>query len=269
MSEAAREVFWAIPQSLRTIFYVSATLAVGIFFIGSWFKIYIWQKGKDDPSDHLTHKTSLGLAIMSLRYFFSPDCLLAKRVFERSKPRAVMLIFIYWGFIVLFIGTLIVAIDYDFGLSILKGQFYLYYSLTLDIAGGLALISLLFYTFRRFIVSSNRVVSGWDDAVVLVLLLLAVMSGFCIEGIRLARFNPVLSDWSPVGALFALFFKSVTNGPDSLQSLYTVFWVFHALSTLTFIAYIPFSKQFHMFAAQITTLEASMRKAGLKEITHG
>ena len=42
---------------------------------------------------------------------------------------------VYAGFIVLFIGTLMVAVHEDLGLHFLYGNFYLFYSLTLDVFG--------------------------------------------------------------------------------------------------------------------------------------
>jgi nitrate reductase gamma subunit len=187
---------------------------------------------------------------------------------DRSTLRGVMLIFVYWGFFILLIGTVIVALDYDFGLHILKGQFYLVYSLVLDIAGGFALISLLFSILRRYLFSRHEVVSSWDDTVVLVLLFLVMLSGFCVEGTRLARLGPPLADWSPAGALFASFFCGIALGQAALTIAHRVLWMFHAASALLFIAYIPFSKQFHMIAAQIITLEAARRKARLREVVH-
>lgn len=269
MLEASREVFGDIPQIIRTAFYIAAILTVVIFTAGSWFKVSIWLRGKDDPSDLVSGKSAFWFIRNSLLYFFSKDCLFARRVMDKSKLRGVMLIFVYWGFIVLFIGTLIVAVDYDLGLNILRGEFYLYYSFVLDVAGGLALISLFFYILRRYVFSRNAVVSSWDDAFVLVLMFLIVLSGFCLEGVRLTRFNPPIMDWSPVGAAFSLFFKSIIPEHSSLKFLYRIFWIFHALSAFAFIAYIPFSKQFHMFAAQITTMEASGRKSNLREVIHG
>lgn len=268
MLETSREVFGNIPISVKVLFYIAAAISGAVFFIGSWLKVSIWLKGRDDPFDAISKKSFLGLIKTSILYIFSKDCLFAQRVMGKSKLRGVMLIFVYWGFIILFIGTVIVAIDYDIGLHILKGQFYLIYSLVLDIAGGLALMSLSFYILRRYIFSRQAVVSDWDDAVVLVLLFLVVLSGFCIEGARLARLGPPSMDWSPVGAVFVLIFKTFTPQEATLKILHRVFWIFHAFFALVFIAYIPFSKQFHMFAAQITTLEASRRNSRLWEIIH-
>src|SRR3989304_2411236 len=144
MLESSREVFWNIPSSLRMIFYILSIIAIAIFLIGSWLRISIWLKGKDDPHDLVSKKSALGLIRMSILYIFSKDCLFAKRVMMRSKLRAVILLSVYWGFIILFIGTLIVGIDHYLSLNILKGWYYLYFSLILDIAGGMLLIGILF-----------------------------------------------------------------------------------------------------------------------------
>lgn len=268
MIEASREVFGNIPAVVKVLFYSASVGSIASFIIGSWLKVSVWLKGTDDLFDYVPKKSFLGLVKTSLRYFFSKDCLLARRVMERSKLRGMMLIFVYWGFFILFIGTVIVALDYDFGLHILKGQFYLVYSFVLDIAGGLALLSLLFYILRRYVFLRREVVSSWDDAVVLVLMFLIVLSGFCVEGTRLARFSPPSMDWSPVGAVFASAFAALKPPQAALVLLHRVFWIFHALAALVFIGYIPFSKQFHMFATQIITREAEKRKSRLWEVVH-
>ncbi len=268
MLEQSREVFGDIPSLFKTIFYISAVAAMVIFIIGSWLRVSVWSKGGDDTLDHATKRSPLGLIKISMLYIFSRDCLFSRKVIERSKARALMLICVYWGFIILFIGTIIVAVDHDLGLDILKGRFYLWYSFVLDIAGGLFTVGLLFFISRRYIFSKGAVVSGWDDAVVLVLMFLIALSGFCVEGIRLARIDPPAMDWSPVGALFSDIFRSAIPDDGMLLVLYRFFWALHVFVALFFIAFLPFSKQFHMFAAQITTLEASMRRSKLMRLVH-
>lgn len=268
MMEQSREVFGDIPSLLKTIFYMSSAAATVIFIIGLWLKVSVWSKGRNDELDYTTIQPPLKLIKTSMLSIFSKDCLFSRKVMERSKTRALMLICVYWGFIILFMGTIIVAVDYDLGLDFLKGRVYLWYSLTLDIAGGLFTLGLLFFISRRYIFSKGKVVSGWDDAVVLVLMLLIALSGFCVEGIRLARIDPPAMDWSPVGSLFSAIFKSAISDGGMLLALYRFFWALHVFVALFFIAFLPFSKQFHMFAAQITTLEASMRRSKLMRLVH-
>ena len=48
---------------------------------------------------------------------------------------------IFWGFVMLFIATTVVMIDYDFGIPIMRGDFYLYFqSFIVDVFGALAIV---------------------------------------------------------------------------------------------------------------------------------
>jgi len=47
---------------------------------------------------------------------------------------------------------------------------------------------------------------------------------------------------------------------DTLLFAHRLSWILHFIFAFSFIVYIPFSKQFHMFAAQITTKAASSRR---------
>ena len=63
-----------------------------------------------------------------------------------------MHLFIFWGFVVLFIGTIIVLLEADiarpyFGFSFFQGTFYVVYKLVINLFGLLFLIGLL--TRRR------------------------------------------------------------------------------------------------------------------------
>lgn len=257
----SREAFIYIPQFIRAAFYVASLLSVLIFITGLYFRLSIWRQGREETSDLTSGRSAVRLILMGLRYFFSKECLLAKRVMIKSKLRGVMLIFLYWGFTVLFIGTVIVGIDHYLKFNILQGTFYLFFSLLLDLSGLLVLIGSAFFIFRR-IFSSRELVSDWDDLPILIILTVVVLSGFSVEGVRLAISSPPLKDLSPVGAVFALILK-----PLGIKS-YIIFWSFHILSALFFIAFIPFSKQFHMFAAPITTQDALYRRERLRVLVH-
>lgn len=258
----SREAFIYIPGLLKTIFYVASLISSIVFVTGLYSRFSIWLKGNEEPSDLLSDKGSGGIILMSLGYFFSRDCLLAKRVMSKSRLRGIMLIFMYWGFTILFIGTIIVGLDHYLKLGLLRGAFYLLFSFILDISGLAALTGSVFFIFRR-IVLSRDLVSGWDDLPLLILLSLIILSGFSVEGARLSITGPTHIDWSPVGALFADLLGGISNAMT-----YPIFWSFHVLSALFFIAFIPFSKQFHMFASQITTQDAKFREKRLKELVH-
>lgn len=267
MLETTREVFWNIPSGLRILFYLSALSSLVIFFAGVWSRISIWLKGRDNPGDYVYGMRVFGLAKESFTKFFSGDCFFAKRVFERSTLRGFVLVITIWSFLTLFIGTVIIAFDYDLSLNFLTGSVYLIYSLVLDIAGGLLGICLVYYIVRRHLIKPERIVSFMDDTIVLSLMLLVVITGFSTEGLRLAYFRPEEMDWSPVGNLFSWIFGALLNEDKSaFLAAHRIAWLSHAGSAFGFIAYIPFSKQFHMFSAQIVTSAAKTRRERLNTI---
>jgi len=260
----SREVFIYIPPLLRMLFYLASMLSLFIFIIGFYSRVSLWLRGREEPHDLLSRRLSiLDLIRMSFFYFFSKDCLLARRVMKRSKPRGIMLIFIYWGLTILFIGTVTVALDHYLGLGILKGFFYLSFSLILDIAGLASFIGTVFFLIRRVFLS-REIVSGWDDKPLLLMIALIILTGFSVEGIRLAITEPPLMDLSFVGALFALIFKHL----DVRPFFYSVIWSIHVFFALLFIGFIPFSKQFHMFAAQLTSQDSLYREESLQGLVH-
>ncbi len=259
----SREVFIYIPQILKTFFYIASMISIIVFMAGLYHKLSIWQKGEDSDDSLLKGSSRLFLLYLSLGYFFSKECFLARRVMDKSRLRGFMLISIYWGFILLFAGTVIVAIDHYLKLGILRGTVYHIFSFVLDLSGLLVLIGSVFYILRRTLIP-GKVVSGWDDLPLLILISIIVISGFSLEGARLAITNPPLMDISPVGAIFSLVMKKGFITP----SVYILFWILHISSALLFIAFIPFSKQFHMFASQITTKEALFREERLRGLVH-
>ena len=74
----------------------------------------------------------------------------------------------YAGFIVLFIGTLMVAVHEDLGMHFLYGNFYLFYSLTLDVFGLLCMIGVAGLTYRRYVIQPTGLDNRREDLIILV-----------------------------------------------------------------------------------------------------
>ncbi len=244
------EEFWNIPSGLVSVFYVLAFATIIIFFIGFWDKTRIWSKGKDADQE-LKDMGPIRLIWLSITKFFSSDCMLAKRVFPRSIIRGIMLMGIMWGFTLLFLGTTGRSINY-YIFQFLEGGIWLLFSLILNIAGFLLLVGTGYGIYRKYIGKPERMVKSTQDGILLVLLFLVVISGFLVEGIRIAALNPPAADWSPVGFACGALIKALV-GVEALKPLYIGVWTIHFLFAFSFIAYIPFSKYEHIFAAQIST----------------
>jgi nitrate reductase gamma subunit len=174
-----------------------------------------------------------------------------------------MLLSIVWSFVVLFIGTVLITLEHYLDLGfLLRGRVYLWFSLVLDIAGGLLTLGIIAALIRRYALPGERRLSGFDDAVFLLLLLGVVLLGFTVEGLRLALLEPRGYDWSFMGAVFAVMLKaSLPQG--SLEGAHRVAWLAHGVLAMAFVAYIPYSKAFHLFAAQITTRLSAPRYGGI------
>jgi nitrate reductase gamma subunit len=248
--------FWAIPYGMVVLFYILAAIAVLIFFLGFYGKAQVWASGKDGK-DPLVGLGPVGLLWFSVREFFSSDCLRAKRVIRWSVPRALLLIGIIWGFLLLFLGTVARSLN-TYILEFLSGGVWRLFSLVLDLAGLALLVGVVYGLIRRYVVKPEKMATSIRDGYFLLLLLLVILSGFASEGTRLIAMNPAGMDWSPIGYLFGAAMAGA--GEASLKGLHLAFWIIHAVLSLSLIAYIPYSKGFHIFASQITTSLASVRK---------
>ena len=175
----------------------------------------------------------------------------------------------FWGFVLLFIGTLLVMLQADltqplFNLVILKGTFYKFYSLVLDLAGASALIMLFGLTLRRFLVRPEGLKITRDDYLMHVLLTAIILTGFFAEGVRMAatelRINPELAGWSPIGLFVANQFAALDG--ESLKQLHTLWWWVHFLLVMGFVVTIPFTKFRHLCTTPANYLFTDLRPKG-------
>lgn len=251
--------FWNVPNSGVTILWVFSGIVLITLFIGLWSKTRIWSTGKD-TNISLKGLGPWGLLCISLTKLFSSDCLFARRVFPRSKLRAILLVGIIWGFILLFLGTVGRTIN-NFIFHFLYDQVWLTFSFILDMAGLFLMIGTIFGLLRRYVWKPEKIATSIRDGVFLFWLFFVIFTGYLVEGTRIIVLNSPAMDWSPVGYVFGIgvLWASGSN-TETLKSVHLTFWIAHMLLSLFFIAYIPFSKGFHIFASQITTSLAAQRK---------
>ncbi len=251
-----REVFWAISIKLQYYFYAAVGLSVLIFALGVWSRISVWSSGIDDKQ--FKGFTTWDFIVYAIKNFFSRNCILAQKSFQLASYRGAMLISVLWGFSILFLGTILLTIHHYF-FPFLTGRAYYAYSFALDAAGLFFLAGLVIAIARRYLVPEVRRSTSKEDLLFLFIFLLIVASGFTVEGMRLAAFKPANADYSYGGALFS---RLVSMSPLDPVYDYTKIWVFHVGLVLTFIAILPYSKFFHLFAAQVSIAAAEKRYGG-------
>lgn len=249
-----REIYRHFPFALEVIFYIVAFSTMAIFIYGFYQKYRKYKKGRDAGRfNNLVSRFLKAAAIMAKN----------STIFKRDRFAGMAHWLIFWGFVVLFIGTTIVALDYDvlrhLNLQLLKGNFYLIFSLILDVFGVLFLIGLVMMMSRRARnlpqldytrndlkkEQYNRQGYATDDKIFLWLLFLIGITGFFIEGIRIAADRPPFEVWSPVGWMLADLSDILGLTPNA-NTIHIYTWWLHAVMVMFFIAYIPYSKAMHM-----------------------
>ena len=176
---------------------------------------------------------------------------------------------IFFGMLVLFIGTNIVSLEhygaFVFGEHWLyRGWFYLLCKLSMDVFGLGLIVGTVMALVRRHSLHSPNLNHSWKDDAFLTLLLAATVSGFMLEGAGLEA-DPTRAPYmafSPVGAVFArsyhaLHWLSPTN--------YALLWWLHAPLVLGVIAALPYGRWLHLFVAPLSIAFQPERPMGVLE----
>jgi Fe-S oxidoreductase/nitrate reductase gamma subunit len=256
MLNMEREIYWNIPRLWIALLYGSFIIATVIFLCGIFRHIRLIRLGKK-----LNRLDNLFTRLSNLVYY----ALFQRRILEKPY-QAFTHSGIFYGMLILYIGTLLVLIQADFGLTILKGEFYKYFSLFLDLAGGFLLLGLVLALIRRYIIKPAELDNTADDLIVLILLATIVISGFLLEGIRIAITEipqelPIRY-FSPIGLLVGQILLSLGLTQTISFYLYPILWLTHAILAMIFIAYLPFSKLMHIFTVPLNIFFSNLSHVG-------
>ncbi len=240
-----REIYWNIPELFVGLLYASFAIAAVIFALGIMRHIRIWRSGaKDHRLRDLIRQPRL---VVEQAWQIITYALFQRRILRKFYAGITHSLLLY-GFVLLVIGTHIVLLQADFGIKVLHGTFYKYFSLVLDIAGIAVILGCCLALFRRYVLRPPALDNQVDDLIVLLLILVISVSGFVVEGTRMAvtEAGQSLAQWSPAGLVCVKLFSSWGLGESALLSLHKISWVIHALLAFVFIAYLPYSKLFHV-----------------------
>lgn len=258
-----RPIFEFFTPVMEVTFYSLAAISTAVFALGVFLRVRKYWRGKPDMRfDHLASR--IGRAVRLI----APNTTVAKR----DRYAGAMHFLLMWGFITLFMGTVILALDYDIirpinpNWQFYRGDFYSIYKLTLDTMGSVFLVGLLAMMLRRFSFrlpqlnykrvdrpegTYTRRNYKVDDAIFIGGLVLIGLTGYLLEASRIAHDLPVTMVWSPVGSLIAKVYLWMGLTPPQLVISHTVLWWTHVSLALTFVAYIPFAKAVHILADSI------------------
>jgi Fe-S oxidoreductase/nitrate reductase gamma subunit len=237
--EIGRLVFGNIPDALVGLFYISSAAFLGLAAYLFALRARNWARGADEPR--------LGLWWRRIREL---ERGLSMRSVLEGGAAGVMHVMIYWGFIVLFLGTVTLEIDHlaPNNLKFLTGGFYQGYSAVLDAAALMFLAGLAWAAARRYLAPPWRARSKTrpEDGVILVLLALIGVSGLLVEAARIAvDGRPDFEVWSFVGYPLSALFSSSAAG------VHQALWIGHVVVFLAFLVALPTTKLRHVITSPL------------------
>jgi Fe-S oxidoreductase len=259
-----RETFAGLETWQIVLWYSLIVVSVAIFFFGIARLVLKYRRGRT----HAVIGNRLERAKNTAR-------IIATHAWIRRRDPLAGLghLLAFYGFLVLFAGTAILAFQDDFANPVLSfdfwhGWFYLGYSLFLDLFGAGLVVGLAIFAVKRGIlrpfrlrywrpVESAEPLRGQPkryelgDWVFLGSLFFLALTGFLLEAFRIAAHDPSFEVWSPVGWLVGKGFIAIGfDGKAADDARFADWWV-HGVFALFWVSSIPFTKAVHMLVAPV------------------
>jgi len=169
-----------------------------------------------------------------------------------------MHVFIFYGALTFDTMTLNHSLEGFFPKFYLFGNtnFGLFFSFLVDMFAILVIVGVLFFTIKRFIIRPEAYKTTLlDSAIIYIMLTLVTLSYLYFEIFAIAL-HPETERLSFLGSYFAGFIQNLSN-PAILNTHFHIAWWLHILLVFGFIAYVPYSKYFHIFAGSFNVLVSS------------
>jgi Fe-S oxidoreductase/nitrate reductase gamma subunit len=245
-----REVMWNVTHVWVMYVLLAPTMLIAGY--GLYRRLIAWRRGRpenrfDQPWKRLQMVFRHGVV---------------QQATWRQRFAGFFHAMIFWGMIILTIATTVVFVHHDFGLPIMQGQFYLWFqSLIVDIFGALTILGVSLAAARRWLLPSKQLVHSWEGSLILVLLLVILVSGFLLEGWRIAATNDPWGAWSPFGYLVAAMSKSWMS-VTAMQWAHVVTWWLHMALVFVGLAWAPYTKLVHPITAVLNLYTAPLKPIG-------
>jgi Fe-S oxidoreductase len=267
-----RILFEEFPTAEIRFFYIIGYAAIAVFFYGVYVQVRKYRRGAALRLDGSPWARALDMIGSVLSH---------RTIARRDKGAGAAHRLIFYGFVLLFLGTSTITLQYDildplFGIRFWQGDFYLVFSLVLDMAGVMLIGGLLYMMARRGWMKlpkldyarPDRVPGDLDferpqyrreDWAFLWMLIIIGVTGYILEAARLVwlQDRPLVWQmrwWSPVGAVLAEALRTAGLSAATAGTLRHGLWWFHGLIALALIALIPWTKVKHIFTAAASLL---------------
>ncbi|MCY4468550.1 MAG: hypothetical protein OXC08_07490 [Thiotrichales bacterium] len=200
----------------------------------------------------------------AMRRTLVDDVILHRTLLSVSGFRWLKHTLIFWGFALMFAAEMLAVLVREgfpaFGWTdiweVTSHPVRLAFDFVYDFTGLMVLVGCALAIGWRIAVQGTEE-RKYTDTPTAVFLFLVALSGFVVEGMRLAAVPWELHGVSFVGSLFAMA-TPVTTGPGS--TAYEVLWLVHVLGSCAFIAYVPVKRLVHSCATPMGRLMHSQRE---------
>ncbi|UGS34208.1 heterodisulfide reductase-related iron-sulfur binding cluster [Capillimicrobium parvum] len=261
-AEKSREVLWDTPLGLTILWYALAGVSVLVFLYGVARPVAKYRHGNRDGLPPLRELP--GRVWRATATLYEHASIRRRDPYVGWAHRG-----IFYGWVVLAIGTVIVALDHDvvhplFGVHFWTGNFYLGYKAALNALGTALIIGVLMMMVRRAFIRPRKLdytrpdrapgdpqydrrAYRIGDWVFVILLLIIALTGYLLEGVRLAMDQPGYEAYQFGGWVVAQAFTGLSDG--TLGDIRHGVWWFHGLLAIAFVAAIPYTKAAHMLSS--------------------
>lgn len=264
--EKTREVYWGLTPTLHIVWYVVSYTCVLVFAWGVLRLAAKYRRGTGPARLPLrTLPRRLGPTLVEI---YSHRRIGRRDGFARWAHQGILV-----GFTILFIGTVLIAINTDltkplFGWDFLTGNFYLAYKFLLNVFGILFLGGLVAMMYRRggkrpakldytpqdpvgagsLVKARSYVVGDWTFVITLVVI---GITGYALQGVRLAMDDPGYNLAHFGGVPFAWLFDAMLSDSGLVAMRHFLWWL-HGVLAVIWFASVPYTKASHMLTAVVT-----------------
>ncbi|MGH2859000.1 MAG: heterodisulfide reductase-related iron-sulfur binding cluster, partial [Solirubrobacteraceae bacterium] len=264
-SVQTRPVFWHFVPWLKALWYVLAVISVLVWAYGIARPFIKYRRGRGGPWppypwSQLPGRLWRGLGLLASH----------RTIGRRDRAAGLAHRAIFYGWMVLFAGTVVLGFDTDFtdpvfGWNYFHGPFYLGYKEVLNVLGTALVAGLLVMMVRRSRHPAKLDYARPDrapedpqydrrtyrvgDWVFVGTLLVIALTGFVLEGVRIAMDAPGYAGTQFGGWIVSRALTGVSH--PVLAGLRHGLWWFHGLLAITFVASIPYTKAMHMLMSYL------------------
>jgi len=232
--EIGRPVFGNVPDLLVALFYIGVGVFIGLAVYMFALRARNWERGgADKRTGHWWERAKelwRGLSMSSVL---------------EERAAGIMHGLIYYGFIVLMVGTMILELDHLLpgNLKFLEGGFYQVYSAILDVAALALIVGVVWAAVRRWVSRPWRIrgKTKSEDVWILLVLGLIGLTGLATEAARIAMDGrPAFELWS-----FAGYYLSYLVPATVASGTHQVMWIAHVVTFVAFLVMLPTTKLRH------------------------